>query len=152
MAKGAYNDDFDHRNTNHLIRIDKHPHQKTSIVSYAMTYVTTALETDLVGPTTRNDTKQPQQMGPEGTKRHQMMTKWHPKCIQNASAGSCPVLWQLVLLACNVYAVLSVTSTQRAINRRCSERDLPLRLWEAHRTLSTTHSGLRRRYMNIWTT
>ena len=57
----------------------------------------------------------------------------------------------LVLLACNVYAVLSVTNTQRAIDRKCSERDLPLRLWEAHRTLSTTHSGLRRRYMNIWT-
>ena len=34
----------------------------------------------------------------------------------------------VVLLACNVYAVLSVTNTQRAINRRCSERDLPLRL------------------------
>ena len=40
LPKGAYNDDFDHRTANRLIWIDKHPHQTTSIVSYAMTYVT----------------------------------------------------------------------------------------------------------------
>jgi hypothetical protein len=50
-----------------------------------------------------------------------------------------------------VYAVLSITNKQRANNTRCSDEELPMKLWEAHRTLSTVHPGLRRRYMSLWT-
>ena len=56
-----------------------------------------------------------------------------------------------IILAANVYAVLSITNKQRANNTRCSDEELPMKLWEAHRTLSTVHPGLRRRYMSLWT-
>ena len=57
----------------------------------------------------------------------------------------------VVILAANTYAVLSVTNQQRAVDTRCSNRDLPSKIWDAHRTLSVTHSGLRKRYINVWT-
>ena len=55
------------------------------------------------------------------------------------------------ILAANVYAVLSLTNRLRASNMRCSADSLHTELWEAHRTLSIQHKGLRKRYINIWT-
>ena len=57
----------------------------------------------------------------------------------------------VIILAANIYAVLSVTNQHRASGTRCSSSDLPNKLWNAHRTLSLCHSGLRKRYMELWT-
>ena len=57
----------------------------------------------------------------------------------------------IVVLTANIDAVLSITNQQLAVDTRCSNRDLASRIWDAHQTLSLTHSGLRKRYINIWT-
>ena len=56
-----------------------------------------------------------------------------------------------VISAANVYAVLSITNFHRAANSRCISDALPNQLWEAHRTLSVYHKGLRKRYTDLWT-
>ena len=57
----------------------------------------------------------------------------------------------VIILATNIYAILSVTNKQRAVDTRCSNRDLPNKIWDAHRTLSLAHSGLRKRYIDLCT-